>query len=109
MKLTAIQVLEIFELANHFIENKVTELIRGSYQIDVTLDYTTTESGRNLPNVINLVIDGSGEVEQSEYVWFMDAMSRKLMKQEEEQRKYERRKELLASMSQEDKELLGLV
>lgn len=108
MKLTAVQVLKIFELANHFIENKVTKLPRGSYQIDVTLDYTTTESGRNLPNVINLVIDADSEVEEGEYDWFMDAMSRKLMEREEEQRKYQERKKLIASLTPEQRELLGV-
>lgn len=107
MKLTAIQVLGLFAIANHF-EHKVTRTSRGSYQIDVTLGYSTTESGRNLPDVINLVIDANSEVEEGEYVWFINTMTKAVLEKEEQERKYQERKKLIASLTPEQRELLGV-
>ena len=103
MKLSALQVFNIFDKASDFQYN-VSKRTRGGYQLEVTVDYT----GRNVPFNINLVVDGNGEVDDGAYYWFHDKMDEKLQEKESQRVKEARRKELLASMSEEDKELLGL-
>ena len=107
MKLSALQVFNIFDKASDFRYN-VSKLTCGGYQLDVTVGYTTTYSNRNVPDNISLVVDGNGEVDAGEYLWFQVKMNEKLQEKEEQRVKEARRKELLASMSKEDKELLGL-
>jgi hypothetical protein len=107
MKLSALQVLNIFNKASDFRYN-VSKLTCGAYQLDVTVDYTITYTGRNVPDNISLVVDDNGEVDDGEYYLFQDKMNKKLQEKESQRVKEARRKELLASMSKEDKELLGL-
>lgn len=108
MKLSALQVFNIFDKASDF-QYKVSKLTCGDgYQLDLTLGYTTTYSNRNVPVNISLVVDGNGEVDDGEYYWFQDKMDEKLQEKESQRVKEARRKDLLASMSKEDKELLGL-
>ena len=107
MKLSALQVFNLFDKASDF-QYKVSKLDCGGYQLGVTVGYTTTYSNRNVPDNISLVVDGNGEVDDGEYYWFQDKMDEKLQEKEEQRVKEARRKELLASMSKEDKELLGL-
>jgi hypothetical protein len=107
MKLTAIQVFSLFEKASNF-EYKVSKLNRSRYQLDLTLGYRTTYNHRNVPDNMFLVVDSDGEVDDGEYIWICDQMDGKLQEKKEQQVKEARRKELLASMSDEDKELLGL-
>ena len=107
MKLSALQVFDLFDKASDFRYN-VSKLDCGGYELDVTVDYTTTYTGRTVPDNISLVFDAYGEVEKDEYNWFYNQLERAIEKKEEAQAKEARRKELLASMSKEDKELLGL-
>jgi hypothetical protein len=108
MKLTALQVFNLFNKASDF-QYEVTKLTCGDgYQLDLTLGYTTTYSNRNVLDNVSLVVDGNGEVDDGEYYWFRDKMDEKLQEKEAQRVKEARRKELLDSMSKEDKELLGL-
>ena len=107
MKLSALQVFNIFDKASDFRYN-VSKLTCGGYQLDVTVDYTITYTGRNVPDNISLVVDDNGEVDDGEYYWFQDKMNERLQEKESQRVKEARRKELLDSMSKEDKELLGL-
>ena len=107
MKLYALTVFNLFDRASDF-QCKVSNLDCGGYQLDVTVGYTTTYSGRNVQDNISLVVDGNGEVDDGEYYWFRDKIEEKLQEKESQRVKEARRKELLASMSKEDKELLGL-
>jgi hypothetical protein len=114
MKLTALQVFNLFNKASDF-QYEVTKLTCGGYQLDVTVGYTITYSSytitynnRNVLDNISLVVDGNGEVDDGEYYWFQDKMDEKLQEKEAQRVKEARRKELLDSMSKEDKELLGL-
>ena len=107
MKLSALQVFNLFDKASDF-QYKVSKLTCGGYQLYVTVGYTTTYSNRNVPDNISLVVDGNGEVDEGEYLWFHVKMDEKLQEKEAARVKEARRKELLASMSKEDKELLGL-
>jgi hypothetical protein len=90
---------------------KLQQLL-GRYQLDVQLDvtvgYLTTRTGESHPDVISIIIDSDGEVNDDDYIWFKNQLDGKLQKEKEQQLKEARRKELLASMSDEDKELLGL-
>jgi hypothetical protein len=107
MKLTPHSLLELFNQAGNF-EYKFYKHPLGRYQLDVTVGYRTTYTHRNVPDIISLLVDGNGEVDDCEYIWFCDQMDGKLQEKKEQQVKEARRKELLASMSDEDKELLGL-
>lgn len=107
MKLSALLVFNLFEKASNF-PYTVSKLSSGGYQLDLTVDYTSTYTGRTVPDNISLLVDADGEVDEGEYFWFQDKMDEKLQEKEERRVKEARRKELLASMSKEDKELLGL-
>ena len=106
MKLTTHSLLELFNRASNF-KYELHKHLLGYYQLNLTLGYQTTGTGESHPDIISIIIDSEGEVNVNRYFWFCNEMNwqlRKKAKKEEE----ERRKEFLASMSDEDKELLGL-
>ena len=107
MKLTTHSLLELFNRASNFKYNFYKHPL-GRYQLDVTVGYQTTGTGESHSNVSSIIIDSEGEVNVNRYFWFCNEMNWKLQKEEKQRVKEERRKEFLASMSDEDKELLGL-
>jgi hypothetical protein len=107
MKLIPHSLLELYNLVNNF-EYKFYKHPLGRYQFDVTVDYQTTDTGKSVPEIISIIIGPDGEVDYGEYIWFCERMKSKLQEKKEQRVKEARRKELLASMSKEDKELLGL-
>jgi hypothetical protein len=107
MKLATHSLLEILNQASNF-EYELYKNPFGRYQLDVTVGYLTTWTGKSHPDIITIIIDSDGEVIDDAYILFKNQLDRKLQEKKEQQVKEARRKELLATMSDEDKELLGL-